>query len=75
MRPANVEADFHRIVVLVYTNYRGETKEYRVIPHSTRFGHTEYYPRHQWLMDATDVDRNVTRIFAMANIREWRIPE
>jgi hypothetical protein len=73
MHPANLEADADRIVTIVYTNHEGYVKRYRIIPHSVKFGRTQYYPVEQWLIEATDVDRNVHRTFAMQHIHKWLI--
>jgi hypothetical protein len=71
MHPDNIVDDADRIVVIEYTNYRQERKSYRVIPHSISFGRTEWHPQPQWMLAATDVDRNVHRTFAMANVHSW----
>lgn len=71
MHPINMLEDRDRIVTIVYTNYKQEKKSYRIIPHSIKFGKTEYHPSPQWLIEATDVERNVHRTFAMANIHDW----
>lgn len=73
MHPQNIEDDANRIVEIKYTNHRGEFKSYKIIPHNIHFGSTDLYPADQWLMDATDVQRNVFRTFAMKNIASWSL--
>ena len=72
MHPENLALDTPRIVLIKYTNYRGEFKPYRVIPHSIRFGRPPFHQGpEQWFMTATDVSRNVQRDFAMKDIASW----
>lgn len=52
-----------------YTNIRGEYAVRRVQPDVIYYGVTDYYPTPQWLMSGYDVDRDVFRTFAMANMR------
>jgi predicted DNA-binding transcriptional regulator YafY len=59
-------------VQIDYTNYRGERKEYRIKPGRIFFGHTDYHPEAQWLLEATDLDRQVPRTFAMKDVHGWR---
>ena len=59
-------------VSIVYTNHRGETATRRILPHRISFGSTEWHPEPQWLLEATDLERNVERSFALKDIREWR---
>lgn len=74
MHPANIVEDRDRVVCIDYTNYRNERRQYLIIPHSMTFGRTPFHPGDdQWLLIATDVDRNVVRTFAMLNIHSWRL--
>jgi hypothetical protein len=54
---------------VIYTNWRGETSTRRIVPKSVRFGSTEWHPKPQWLILATDVDKGADREFAMADMR------
>lgn len=74
MHPTNLLEDAARIVTIKYTNYRGEHKTYRVIPHAIHFGKSEFHDGIQWFLNATDVDRNVLRNFAMKDIASWKLP-
>lgn len=71
MHPTAIEADRDRQVVIVYKNYRDEVKTYVIIPHAIHFGITVYHKERQWLMNATDVSRNVFRTFAVKDISSW----
>lgn len=61
-----------RVVVIAYTNWRGEHGERRVVPHRIWYGSTEWHPEPQWMLDAHDLDRDADRSFAMADIHTWR---
>lgn len=50
---------------ITYTNYRGETAQRTIIPKSIWFGSTEWHPEPQWLLRATDVEKNAERDFAL----------
>lgn len=60
-------------VSILYTNYRGETAVRRVRPERIWFGSTEWHPGDQWLLDAIDLERNVSRSFAMKDIKSWTV--
>lgn len=64
--------DSKSVVVIRYTNYRGETAERRIIPMRIRFGSSEWHPEEQWLLDAFDLDRGADRSFALKDVTEWR---
>lgn len=61
-----------QVVTIVYTNYRGETAERRIIPKKIWFGSTEWHPEEQWLLEALDVDKDEDRNFAMKDIKSWK---
>lgn len=58
-------------VTLVYTNYKGETSIRHVIPQRIIFGSNEWHKEDQWLMEATDLEKNAMRTFSMKDIRAW----
>jgi predicted DNA-binding transcriptional regulator YafY len=60
------------VVIIRYTNYRGETAERRIVPICIRFGSTEWHPEEQWLLEAFDLDRDATRAFALKDVLDWR---
>ena len=59
------------VVLIRYTNYRGETALRRIVPRAIRFASTEWHPGEQWLLDAYDLDKGADRSFAMKDILEW----
>ena len=52
-----------------YKNYRGEVSKRSVIPESIYWGSTDWHPKEQWLLKATDLEKGEERIFAMADIQ------
>ena len=63
-----------QVVVISYTNYRGETGERRITPLRLWFGSNEWHPEQQWLLDAFDVGKGTNRTFAMKDVHAWRKP-
>lgn len=60
------------IVCICYTNWRGETKMRRILPKRLWFGKMPPYHRdEQWLLDATDLDKQQPRTFALKDVRSW----
>lgn len=56
-------------MVIHYTNYRGETKDYRIQPLELFWSPTnQYHPEPQFLLRALDLDRNAYRDFAIKDI-------
>jgi hypothetical protein len=62
-----------QIVTIIYTNYRNETAERKIIPKKIWFGATEWHPEEQWLLDALDVAKKEDRSFAMKDIKSWSV--
>jgi predicted DNA-binding transcriptional regulator YafY len=60
------------VVIIRYTNYRGETADRRIIPIRIRFGSTKWHPEPQWLLEAFDVDRGADRAFALSDVLHWK---
>lgn len=60
-----------KIVILDYTNYRGERSMRRVEPINIEFTSNEWHPEAQWLMTAWDVEKKAHRHFAMKDIHSW----
>jgi len=69
--PTIGSADRRRIVNIVYTNYRGETAQRRIIPQRVWFGATQWHREEQWLLDAFDLDRESPRSFALCDIKSY----
>ena len=61
-----------KVVKFTYTNHRGETRVRTVEPIDLRFGDTPYHDGEQWFLEAKDKEKNVTREFAMKDIRNWK---
>lgn len=53
-------------LVVTYRNWKGETRERRLIPGRAWFGSTEHHPEPQWLLEAFDLETLQTRSFAFA---------
>jgi hypothetical protein len=53
------------LLVITYTNWRGETSERMLMPVRLWYGATEWHPEPQWLLAAYDVDKGAIRDFAL----------
>ncbi|HCT64365.1 MAG TPA: hypothetical protein DIC60_03690 [Lachnospiraceae bacterium] len=53
---------------ILYTNYKGETSIRNIVPQEIYFGKTDWHPKEQWLLQATDVDKGAVRTFAIEDI-------
>lgn len=62
-----------KIVKILYTNYRNETKIRTIIPSKLWYGSTKWHPENQWLLNAYDVDKQADRSFAMKDVKAWFI--
>jgi predicted DNA-binding transcriptional regulator YafY len=51
-----------------YSNWRGESAERDVEVVSLVFGHSEWHPDPQWLLEAYDHDRRAVRLFALRDM-------
>jgi predicted DNA-binding transcriptional regulator YafY len=60
------------VVTIIYTNWKGVKAKRIIRPIKIWFGHTEYHPEEQWLLQALDVEKNEERHFAMKDIEAWR---
>jgi predicted DNA-binding transcriptional regulator YafY len=61
-----------RVVVIDYTNWRGERRERLVVPERLYFGSSPWHEGEQWLLEAADVASGETKTFAMSGVRGWR---
>lgn len=61
-------------VEIDYTNWKGERAKRVIIPHPQGlfFGANQYHTEPQWLLNATDVEKNAPRTFALKDIHSWR---
>ena len=69
-----------RVVVIDYTNWKGERSLRRIEPQQMVMGSNEWHPKEQWLLLAWDIAKASYRHFAMKDIHMWayedeRIPE
>lgn len=60
------------IVIIDYTNHRGERREREIIPIEIVFGGSKWHSEPQWLLRATDCEKNEERHFAMKDIHSWK---
>jgi hypothetical protein len=60
-----------RVVNITYCNWRGVTKERRILPHDFIWGRSMWHPFDQWIVVATDLESGVQKQFAMAGISKW----
>lgn len=59
------------VVKILYTNYRGEKTDRKIIPQKLWFGSTQYHKEKQWLLDAYDLNKKAKRTFAIRDITYW----
>lgn len=59
-------------VEIDYTNWKNERSVRRIVPINVYFGSNQYHPEQQWLLEATDLDKNAPRTFAMKDIHSWK---
>jgi hypothetical protein len=61
------------VVEFVYENHRGEVRAVRIDAATTHLwsGVTAYYPDHQPLLTAWDMDRGEERTYALKRVRSW----
>lgn len=71
-RPDGVRFVTGASICMVYTNWRGETKERYVTPiHASLRWHDgdEYHPKPQWVFDAYDHEKRAIRTFTLKDIK------
>jgi predicted DNA-binding transcriptional regulator YafY len=62
-----------KMVIIDYTNWRGERATRRVIPRSIVFASNEWHSEMQWLLIALDVEKADERTFALKDIHSWKV--
>lgn len=60
-----------KIVIIDYTNWRGQRAPRRIVPLGIVYGTTKWHPEPQWLLNAWDVVKKTERTFAMKDIHMW----
>lgn len=59
-----------RPVRIDYVNWRGERSQRRILPTGRLiYGATEWHPRHQWLLEAMDLEKSAVRLFAFEDMQ------
>lgn len=58
-------------VLIDYTNYLGKRSIRLITPLKIEFTLTQYHPERQWILHATDRNKNEVRSFAMKDIHSW----
>ena len=61
-----------KVVVIDYTNWKGERAKRRIKPLNIVFENNEWHPTSQWMVKAVDMEKLETRFFALANIHSWK---
>jgi predicted DNA-binding transcriptional regulator YafY len=64
--------NMEKVVVIDYTNWKGERRNRRIRPNGITFMATEYHPIAQWLIMAEDIDTRQHRMFALNDVHSWR---
>lgn len=54
---------------IIYTNYRGETSVRNLRVYNLFWGTNEWHKEPQWIVEALDVDKQVSRSFALKDMR------
>jgi len=54
-----------------YKNWKGEVGIRNIIPSRVYYGHTDYHPEDQWLLNVWDVDKYAQRTYVMMDIIEF----
>lgn len=65
-------SDPRRVVVLDYTNWRGERRERQIRPLGLHFENNEWHPDTEWLVEAVDMKTGEIRTFALSKIHSWK---
>ena len=64
-----------KIIKILYTNWKGETRIRTILPLSIEFKSTTWHKEEQWILNAIDVEKNEERGFALADIIKWNITD
>lgn len=60
-----------QVVLIEYTNYRGERSHRRIQPLRLWFGVSHFHQGEQWFVEARDLDKEAVRSFACKDIHSW----
>jgi predicted DNA-binding transcriptional regulator YafY len=62
----------HIHLLIDYTNYKGERKQYKILPDRIEYTSNEWHPEEQYILYAFDIERTVHRTFALNNIHSMK---
>jgi predicted DNA-binding transcriptional regulator YafY len=60
-----------QVVVLDYTNWRGERSERLIWPLYIHFANSNWHKEFQWLLVARDLAKGQNREFALKDVHGW----
>lgn len=60
------------IVVIDYTNWKGDRRSREIHPLRIFFGESEYHEDAQWFLEGIDVGTGEIRNFAMKDVHSWK---
>lgn len=66
--------DLSKLVIIDYTNHRGERALRGVHPYDINFKSTEWHPAPQWVLRAHDYNKSAVRDFALLSVHSWQLP-
>lgn len=66
--------DLSKLVIIDYTNHRGERALRGVHPYDISFNSTEWHPMPQWVLRAHDYNKSAVRDFALLSVHSWQLP-
>jgi hypothetical protein len=59
-------------VVIDYTNWKGVRRLRKILPMTISFGHNQYHPEEQWLLEAMDLEDNyAVKSFSLKDVHSW----
>ena len=61
----------NKTVIILYTNWKGETRKREILLVSIEYKTTEYHKEEQWILNAKDIEKDEMRSFAIKDIKRW----
>ncbi len=65
--------DKDKIVKILYTNWKDETRTRKILPINIEFKSTDWHKEEQWILNAIDIEKGAERGFALKDIKSWTI--
>ena len=59
-------------VKILYTNWKGVTRERTIVPIRIEFMKTKWHKEEQWILVALDIEKQEERCFAIKDIKKWQ---